>query len=391
MSRAVTSPRSSRRSPATSPGAPAGKAPEAIADEGIAQLASNESPFGPHPAVAEAIARAAGGHEPLPGPERRRCCAAGSPSATRSSPAADRARQRLLRDPARRRARALRARRRARLRLALVLDVPVPGAALGRPRDPGAARRRATSTTSTRCSPRSPPRPSWSLVCNPNNPTATHIPAARIAEFLRAGPRPRHRDPRRGLRRVPARRRPRRDRRPAPRVPEPGRACAPSARSTGSPACGSATRSCSPAFRAAVDAVRQPFSVNALAQAAAAEAIRHADDVADRVERNDRRAGHGRGGRPRARARDARLAGQLLLGRPRRRTTRREVVAALAERGILVRARHAARRPGPHPGQLRHPGRERAVSSPRSLTRSSSRRERRYGKARELALFAASW
>jgi histidinol-phosphate aminotransferase len=43
---------------------------------------------------------------------------------------------------------------------------------------------------------------------------------------------------------------------------------------------------CSPQFRAAVDAVRQPFSVNALAQAAAAEAVRHQDDVADRVERN---------------------------------------------------------------------------------------------------------
>jgi histidinol-phosphate aminotransferase len=43
---------------------------------------------------------------------------------------------------------------------------------------------------------------------------------------------------------------------------------------------------CSPQFRAAVDAVRQPFSVNAVAQAAAAEAIRHQDDVADRVEKN---------------------------------------------------------------------------------------------------------
>jgi histidinol-phosphate aminotransferase len=43
---------------------------------------------------------------------------------------------------------------------------------------------------------------------------------------------------------------------------------------------------CSPQFRSAVDAVRQPFSVNTLAQAAAAEAIRHQDDVADRVERN---------------------------------------------------------------------------------------------------------
>jgi histidinol-phosphate aminotransferase len=43
---------------------------------------------------------------------------------------------------------------------------------------------------------------------------------------------------------------------------------------------------CSPQFRAAVDAVRQPFSVNALAQAAATEAIRHQDDVTDRVEKN---------------------------------------------------------------------------------------------------------
>jgi histidinol-phosphate aminotransferase len=41
---------------------------------------------------------------------------------------------------------------------------------------------------------------------------------------------------------------------------------------------------CSPQFRAAVDAVRQPFSVNSLAQVAATEAIRHQDDVATRVE-----------------------------------------------------------------------------------------------------------
>jgi histidinol-phosphate aminotransferase len=41
----------------------------------------------------------------------------------------------------------------------------------------------------------------------------------------------------------------------------------------------------SAAFRNAVDAVRQPFSVNAIAQAAAAEAIRHSDDMTARVER----------------------------------------------------------------------------------------------------------
>jgi len=42
---------------------------------------------------------------------------------------------------------------------------------------------------------------------------------------------------------------------------------------------------CSPGFRRAVDAVRQPFSVSSIAQAAAAEAILHQDFVAERVER----------------------------------------------------------------------------------------------------------
>jgi histidinol-phosphate aminotransferase len=40
----------------------------------------------------------------------------------------------------------------------------------------------------------------------------------------------------------------------------------------------------SEAFRDAVDRIRQPFSVNALAQAAAAEALLHQDEVARRVE-----------------------------------------------------------------------------------------------------------
>ena len=43
---------------------------------------------------------------------------------------------------------------------------------------------------------------------------------------------------------------------------------------------------CSPRFRSAVDAVRQPFSINSLAQAGAAEAILHQDDALDRVEKN---------------------------------------------------------------------------------------------------------
>jgi histidinol-phosphate aminotransferase len=42
---------------------------------------------------------------------------------------------------------------------------------------------------------------------------------------------------------------------------------------------------CSEPFHDAVDRIRQPFSVNALAQAAAAEALLHQDEVARRVER----------------------------------------------------------------------------------------------------------
>lgn len=42
---------------------------------------------------------------------------------------------------------------------------------------------------------------------------------------------------------------------------------------------------CSPAFRAAVEAVRQPFAVNALAQVAARESLRQADVIAERIAR----------------------------------------------------------------------------------------------------------
>ena len=48
------------RMPGYQAGVPTGQAPEAIAAGGIAQLASNESPFPPHPQVIEAIERAAG-------------------------------------------------------------------------------------------------------------------------------------------------------------------------------------------------------------------------------------------------------------------------------------------------------------------------------------------
>jgi histidinol-phosphate aminotransferase len=121
------------------------------------------------------------------------------------------------------------------------------------------------------------------LLCNPNNPTATHIPAARIGAFLEKVPGhvtvildeayaefQTNDDPDAGA-----------DlRRDFPSLV---------VLRTFSKAYGLAGLRvgyglCAPSFRQAVDAVRQPFSVNAIAQAAGAEAILHSDDVARRVE-----------------------------------------------------------------------------------------------------------
>jgi histidinol-phosphate aminotransferase len=264
-------------------GAPAGKAPESIADEGIAQLASNESPEGPHPAVAEAIARAAAHTNRYP------------------DPSAGLLRQRIAEryetDPA---GVAL-ANGSCELLLAAALALCEPGAELvyawpsfsiypymaplsgareirvplgeGDVHDLEAMATEVTAATQL------------VVVCNPNNPTSTHIPAARIAEFCQRVPD--HvtvivdeayvefqldDDPDDTL-----------DlRRDFPNLV---------LLRTFSKVYGLAGLRvgyalCSPSFRAAVDAVRQPFSVNALAQAAAAEAIRHQDDVMKRVERN---------------------------------------------------------------------------------------------------------
>jgi histidinol-phosphate aminotransferase len=122
------------------------------------------------------------------------------------------------------------------------------------------------------------------IVCNPNNPTATHLPAVRIGELLERVPDHvtvivdeayvefqldddpdatvdlRRRFPNLVLLRT-------------------------FSKVYGLAGLRVGYALCAPAFRAAVDAVRQPFSVNAIAQAAAAEAIRHQDDVASRVER----------------------------------------------------------------------------------------------------------
>ena len=123
------------------------------------------------------------------------------------------------------------------------------------------------------------------VICNPNNPTGTHLPAAEVASFLERAPDhvtvildeayiefQTNEDPDTTLDLL-------------------GRHSNLVLLRTFSKCYGLAGLRvgyglCSPQFRAAVDAVRQPFSVNAIAQAAAAEAILHQDDVTDRVERN---------------------------------------------------------------------------------------------------------
>ena len=122
-------------------------------------------------------------------------------------------------------------------------------------------------------------------VCNPNNPTATHLPDRADRRVLRTGARPRHASP--STRHTSSSR--------PTTIPTPPPTCSPTSRTSWSLRtfskahglaglrCGYAL--CAPSLRAALDAVRQPFSVNELAQVAAAEAILHADDVAQRVER----------------------------------------------------------------------------------------------------------
>jgi histidinol-phosphate aminotransferase len=102
----------------------------------------------------------------------------------------------------------------------------------------------------------------------------------------------------------------------------------------------------SPEFKQAVDQVRQPFFCNSLAQAAALEALRHSDEVAERVERT-------------VAARLQVDAGLRDLGLDPSESQANfvwfdlpgpdvedDVVGGLAERGVLVRAGKALGKPG---------------------------------------------
>jgi histidinol-phosphate aminotransferase len=269
------------RIPGYQAGVPAGKAPEAIAAGEIAQLASNESPFSPHPKVVDAIRSAASAMNRYPDPGatllRRRIAeryetepgrvAVGNGSCEILLAAAE-----ALCEPGAEIVYAWPSFSMypylAALSGAREIRVPL---AEGEVHDLDTMATEVTAATQL------------VIVCNPNNPTGTHLPAARIAAFCE-------------------------------RLPEHVTIVLDEAyvefQTDDDPdatidlladfpnlvvlrtfskvyglaglrvgfAIGSAK------FRAAVDAVRQPFSVNALAQAAAAEAILHQDDVERRVE-----------------------------------------------------------------------------------------------------------
>lgn len=270
------------RIPGYQAGVPTGQAPEAIAAGGIAQLASNESPFGPHPKVVEAIRAAAAAMNRYPDPDatrlRRRIAdryetepgrvAVGNGSCEILLAAAE-----ALCEPG---AEILYAwpsfsmyPHLAALTGAREIRVPLAESEV---HDLEAMAAEVTAATQL------------AIVCNPNNPTGTHLPAAQIAAFCE-------------------------------RIPDHVTIALDEAYvefqvdddpdatvdlladfpnlvilRTFSKVYGLAGLRVgfalgSAKFRAAVDAVRQPFSVNALAQAAAAEAVLHQDDVEQRVER----------------------------------------------------------------------------------------------------------
>jgi histidinol-phosphate aminotransferase len=269
------------RMPGYKAGVPTGQAPEAIAAGGIAQLASNESPFPPHPKVVDAITAAAGAMNRYPDPDA---------TLLRSRIA-----ERYDTDPSR----VAVGNGSCEILLAAAEALCEPGAEIlyawpafsmypYLPALTGAREVRvpldasethdldamaAEVTASTQLL----------LVCNPNNPTGTHRPAAEIAAFCESLPThvtvvldeayvefQTHDDPDATVDLLADL--------PNLVVLRTFSKCYGLAGLRVGYALGS------PRFRAAVDAVRQPFSVNALAQAAGAEAILHSDDVTRRVE-----------------------------------------------------------------------------------------------------------
>ena len=174
------------RMPGYQAGVPTGQAPEAIASGNIAQLASNESPFPPHPKVVEAIAGTAAAMNRYPDPDatllRRRLAerydaepgriAVGNGSCEILLAAAD-----ALCEPGAEIVYAWPAFSMYPYLSALTgaREIRVP-LADGDVHDLDAMGAEVTAATQLL------------VLCNPNNPTGSHLPAARVGEFCAALP-----------------------------------------------------------------------------------------------------------------------------------------------------------------------------------------------------------
>jgi histidinol-phosphate aminotransferase len=184
------------------------------------------------------------------------------------------------------------------------------------------------------------------VVCNPNNPTSTALPLAEIEAFVRAVPR--HvavildeaycefsllQDPDDSIALL--------DRHPNLVLLRTfSKVYGLCGLRVGYGLCGSE------AFRIAVDQVRQPFFCNAAAQAAAIEALKHQDEVTRRVERTLAERLELAGGLTRLGLDVAESQANFIWLDLPDQEKERDTVAALAERGVLVRSGSALGREG---------------------------------------------
>jgi histidinol-phosphate aminotransferase len=184
------------------------------------------------------------------------------------------------------------------------------------------------------------------LVCNPNNPTSTALPLPEIAEFVRAVPR--HvavildeayceysllGDPDDSI--------PLLEKFPNVSLLRTfSKVYGLCGLRVGFGLCGSEE------FRTAVDQVRQPFFCNAVAQAAAIEALKHQDEVARRAERNLAERLELEDGLRRLGLAPAESQANFVWFDLPEGTGERDTVRALAEGGVLVRAGGALGRAG---------------------------------------------
>lgn len=267
--------------PGYSPGVPKGHSAEDVAGSGLAQLASNESPFAPLPEIVEAISRAATAMNRYP------------------DPAATRLRQRLADRHELEPGQISVANGSCDFLLAAAEALLEPGAEIVYAWPSFSMYPNMAAMTGAR-EIRVPLKEDQThdleamlaeitaatqivIVCNPNNPTGTYIPQAEIADFVSRVPDhvqvildeayiefQIHDDPADSIDLLKQ---------------FPNLVLLRTFSKTHSLAglrVGYALGS--PAFVAAVNAVRQPFSVNALAQAAATEALEHGDTIQRQIE-----------------------------------------------------------------------------------------------------------